>query len=155
MKSLRIRVILVAVCIVAGNCPLISQTPVQLYQKGNERREEKGDEEATQLQKTNFGKLKPPRLDRIGVALSRGLSPDNAFLGIEDASTDQLINGETLTLTREAQPFLYTVLQFLKTAGKSLVTGGILAIFMIYFLLMLIIHLRLSNTNMRKWKFVL
>jgi hypothetical protein len=155
MKSLRIRVILVAVCIAAGICPLISQTPEQLYQKGNERIEEKGDEEATQLQKANFPKLKQPRLDRIGAALSRGPSPDNAFLGKEDASTDQLINGETLIFTRGTQPFLHNVLQYLKTAGKSLVTGGILAIFMIYFLFMLIIHLRVSHTNMREWKFVL
>jgi len=34
MKSLWINVILVAAFIVAGNCPLIAQTPEQLYQKG-------------------------------------------------------------------------------------------------------------------------
>ena len=155
MKSLWIKLILVATFAASGNSLSFAQTPDELYQKGNERREEKGDEEASQLQKTNFHKLKQPRLDRIGAALSRAPSPDNAFLGIEDANTDQLLNGETLTLTQEAQPYLYTVLQFLKTAGKSLVTGGILAIFMIYFLLMLIIHLRVSHTNMREWKFVL
>ena len=155
MRSLWITLILVAIGGALVNSPSLAQTTEQLYQKGNERREEKGDAEATQLQKTNFHKLKQPRLDRIGAALSRGPSPDNAFLGKEDASTNQLINGEPLILNGGTQPFLHNVLQFLKTAGKSLVTGGILAIFMIYFLLMLIIHLRVSHTNMREWKFVL
>ena len=171
MKSLRIKVILVAVCIAAGNCPLISQTPEQIYQKGNERREEKGDAEATQLQKTKFPKdkneftitrerldrstWKQPRLDRIGAALSRGPSPDNAFLGKEDATTDHLINDETLILTRGTQPLLQNVLQFLKTAGKLLITGGIFIIFIIFILLLLVIHLRVSYTNRRDWKFIL
>ncbi len=144
MKSLRIKVILVALCIAAGNCPLISQTLEILYQKGEERIEKKGDAEATQLQKTNVPKLKQSRLNRIGAALSRGPSPDNAFLGKEDATTDQLINGETLILTTGIQPFLHNVLQFLKTAGKSLISGGIFIIFLIYILLMLITHLHLS-----------
>jgi len=134
MKSLRIKVILVAVCIAAGNCTLISQTPEILYQKGEERIEKKGEAEATQLQKTNVPKLKQARLDRIGAALSRGPSPDNTFSGKEDATTDQLINGETLILTRGTQPLLQNVLQFLKTAGKSLITGGIFIIFLIYIL---------------------
>ena len=155
MKSLRIKVILVAVCIAAGNCPLMSQTPEILYQKGEERIEKKGDAEATQLQKTNVPKLKQSRLDRIGAALSRGPSPDNAFLGKEDATRDNLINGETLILTRGTQPFLQNVLQFLKTAGKSLISGGIFIIFLIYILLLLVIHLRVSYTNKRDWKFIL
>jgi len=155
MKSLRIKVILVAVCIAAGNSPLMSQTPEILYQKGEDRIEKKGDAEATQLQKTNVPKLKQSRLDHIGAALSRRPSPDNAFLGKEDATTDHLINGETLILTRGTQPLLHTVLQFLKTAGKSLITGGILTILLIYILLMLITHLNLSHTNMREWKFVI
>ena len=134
---------------------ILSQTPEQIDQKGNEKREEKGDAEASQLQKTNVSKLKQPRLDRIGAALSRGPSRDNAFLEKEDATIDHLINDETLILTQGTQPLMQNVLQFLKTAGKSLISGGILAIFMIYFLLMLIIHLRVSNTNMRDWKFVL
>ena len=155
MKSLRIKVILVAVCIAAGNCPLMSQTPEILYQKGEERIEENGDAEATQLQKTNVPKWKQPRLDRIGAALSRGPSPDNAFLGKEDATIDHLINGETLILTSWTQPFLQNVLQFLKTAGKSLISGGILTILLIYILLMLITHLHLSFAGNREWKFVL
>lgn len=153
MKSLRIKVILVTVCIAAGNCPLISQTPEILYQKGEEKIEEKGDAEATQLQKTNIPKWKQPHLDRIGAALSRGPSPDNAILGKEDASTDHLINGETLILTRGTQPYLQNALQFLKTAGKSLISGGILTILLIYILLMLISHLHLSFAGNREWKF--
>ena len=155
MKSLWIKLTLVATFAASGNSLSFAQTPDELYKKSDERIEKKGDVETYQLQKTNFAKLKQPRLDRIGAALSRVPSPENAFLGKEDTSTDQLINGETLILTRGTQPFLHNVLQFLKTAGKSLVTGGILAIFMIYFLLMLIIHLRVSHTNMREWKFVL
>lgn len=155
MKSLRIKVILVAVCIAAGNCPLISQTPEILYQKGEERREVKGDAEATQLQKTNVPKLKQPRQDRIGAALSRGPSPENAFLGKEDATKDHLINGETLILTRGTQPSMQIVLQFLKTAGKSLISGGILTILSIYILLMLLTHLHLSFAGNKEWKFIL
>ena len=150
MKSLRIKVILVAVCIAAGNCPLMSQTPEILYQKGEERIEKKGDAEATQLKKTNGLKLKQSRLDRIGAALSRGPSPDNTFLGKEDATTDHLINGETLILTRGTQPSMQIVLQFLKTAGKSLISGGILTILLIYILLMLITHLHLSFAGNRE-----
>ena len=155
MRSLWITLILVAIGGTSVNSPSLAQTPEQLYQKGEERLEKKGDAESTQLQKTNVPKLKQSRLDRIGAALSRGPSPDNAFLGKEYATTDHLINGETLILTIGIQPFLHNVLQFLKTAGRSLITGGILAIFMIYILLMLIIHLRVSHTNMREWKFVL
>ena len=42
MKSLWINVILVAAFIVAGNCPLIAQTPEQLYQKGLMKEEGEG-----------------------------------------------------------------------------------------------------------------
>jgi len=155
MRSLWIILILVLLGGALVNSPSLAQTPDQLFQKGNERREEKADAEAAQLQKTNFPIRKQPRLDQIGAALSRRPSPDNAFLGKEDATTDHLINGETLILTRGTQPLLHTVLQFLKTAGKSLITGGILTILLIYILLMLITHLNLSHTNMREWKFVI
>ena len=155
MRSLWITLILVAIGGTSVNSPSLAQTPEQFDQKGNERREEKGDAEATQLQKTNVPKLKQPRLDRIGAALSRGPSRDNAFLGKEEATTDHLINGETLTLTRGTQPLLQNVLQFLITAGKSLITGGIFIIFLIFILLLLVIHLRVSYTNKRDWKFIL
>ena len=137
MRSLWITLILVAIGGTSVNSPSLAQTPEQLYQKGN------------------IPKLKQPRLDRIGAALSRGPSPDNAFLGKEDASTDHLINGETLILTRGTQPFSQNVLQFLKTAGKSLISGGILTILLIYILLLLITHLNLSFAGNRDWKFVL
>ena len=155
MKSLWIKLILVATFAASGNSLSFAQTPDELYKKSDERIEEKGDAEATQLQKTNVPKWKQPRLDRIGAALSRGPSPDNAFLGKEDATTDHLINGETLILTRGTQPFIHNVLQFLKTAGKSLITGGILTILLIYILLMLITHVHLSFAGNREWKFVL
>jgi len=155
MKSLRIKVILVAVCIASVNSPSLAQTPEQLYQKGEDRKEEKGDAEATQLQKTNVPKLKQSRLDRMGAVLSREPSPDNAFLEKKDATTDHLINGETLILARGTQPFLQNVLQFLITAGKSLISGGILTILLIFILLMLIIHLQVSFAGNREWKFLL
>ena len=126
MRSLWITLILVAIGGASVNSPSLAQTPEQLYQKGNERIEKKGDAEATQHQKTNIPKLKQPRLDRIGAALSRG-----------------------------TQSFFHNVLQFLKTAGKSLVTGGILTILLIFILLMLIIHLHVSFAGKREWKFVL
>jgi len=149
MKSLRIKVILIAVCIAAGNCPLMSQTSEILYQKGEERIEKKGDAEATQLQKTNVPKWKQPRLDRIGTASSRGRSPANAFLGEEDASTDQLTNGEPLILTGGTQPIMDSVLQFFKMGGISLIIGGILTILIIYLLIMLIMLLRVSLSDKR------
>ena len=155
MRSLWITLILVAIGGTSVNSPSLAQTPEQLYQKGEERIEKKGEAEASQLQKTNFPKLKQSRQDRIGAALSRGPSPDNAFLGKEDATTDHLINDETLILTRGTQPLLQNVLQFLKTAGKLLITGGIFIIFIIFILLLLVIHLRVSYTNRRDWKFIL
>ena len=155
MRSLWITLILVSIGGASVNSPLLAQTPEQLYQKNEERIEKKGDAEATQLQKTNIPKWKQPHLDRIGAELSRGPSPDNAFLGKEDASTDHLINGETLILTRGTQPFLQNVLQGLKTAGKSLISGGILTILLIFILLMLIIHLQVSFAGNREWKFLL
>ena len=42
MKSLWINVILIAAFIVAGNCPLIAQTPEQLYQRGLMKEEGEG-----------------------------------------------------------------------------------------------------------------
>ena len=171
MKSLWITFVLIATCSASGNSFSLTQTPKQLYQKGDERIEKKGDVKAYHRLETNFPKhtnevdvarerlnrstLKQPHLDRIGAALSRGRSPDNAFLGEEDAITDHLIDGETLIRTRGTQPFLNNVLQCLKTAGISLITGGILAILSIYILIMLIIHLRLSITNKRERKSIL
>ena len=146
---------LVAIGGASVNSPSLAQTPEQLYQKGEERIEKKGDAEATQLQKTNVPKLKQSRLNRIGAALSRGPSRNNAFLGEVDATTDHLINGETLIITSGTEPFLLGVLQFLKTAGKSLLTNGILTILIIFILLMLIFNLHVSYTNKREWKFIL
>ena len=171
MRSLWITLILIAICGASVNSSSLAQTPEQSYQKGDERKEKKGDVEAYQRQETNFPKhknevdvarerlnrstLKQPHLDRIGAALSRGRSPDNAFRGEEDTITDHLIDSETLIPTRGTQPFLNNVLQCLKTAGKSLMTGGILTILVIYILLMLIIYLRLSYTNKGEWRSIL
>jgi len=171
MKSLWITLLLFATCAASGNSHSLAQNPEQLYQKGDERIEKKGDVEAYQRQETNFPKhknevviarerlnrstLKQPHLDRIGAALSRGRSPDNAFLGKEDSTTHHLINGETLISTQGTQSFLHNVLRLLKTAGKSLIAGGIVTIISIYILLMLIIYLRLSFTNKGEWRSIL
>jgi hypothetical protein len=171
MKSLWIKLILIVTFAVAGNPFSLAQTPENLYQKSDERIEKKGDVETYQRLETNLLKhknevyiarnrlnsstWKQPHLDRIGTALSRGHSPDNAFWGKEDSTTHHLINGETLILTLGTQSFLPSVLQFLKTAGKSLITGGILTIISIYILLMLIIQLLISYTNKREWKFII
>ena len=171
MKSLWIKLILVATFAASGNSLSFAQTPDELYKKSDERIEKKGDVETYQLQETKFPKhknevyiarirlnssrWKQPHLDRMGTALSRGHSPDNSFWGKEDSTTHHLINGETLILTFGTQPFLPGVLQFLKTAGKSLITGGILTIISMYILLMLIIQLLISYTNKREWKFII
>jgi len=149
MKSCCIKLILVSTLAVAGNPLSLAQTPEQLYQKGNERREEKGDAEATQLQKTNIPKWKQPHLDRIGTDSSRGRSPANVFWGKEDASTDQITNGEPLILTGGTQPIMDSILQFFKMGGKSLIIGGILTILIIYLLIMLIMLLRVSLSDKR------
>jgi len=149
MKSLWFKLILVATIAVSGNPLSLAQTPEQLYQKGEERIEKKGNAEATQLQKTNVPKWKQPHLDRIGTASSRGRSPTNAFLGEEDASTDQITNGEPLILTGGTHPILQSVLQSLKMTGISLIVGGILAILIIYLLIMLIMLLRVSLSDKR------
>jgi len=165
MKSLWINVIIIAAFIIAGNSLSFSQTPEQVNQKGNDRIEKKGDVEAYQRLETNFPKhkneftiarerlnrstWKQPYLDRTVTALSRGRSPANTYLGKEDSTTHHLINGEALILTRGTQPFLYNVLQLLKTAGITLITGGILTILIIYLLIMLIIHLRVFLSDKR------
>jgi len=149
MKSLWITLFLFATCTASGNSPSLTQTPENLYQKGVERTEKKEDAEATQHQKTNFSKRKQPQLDRIETALSRGRAPASTYLGIEDSTTHHLINGETLILTKGTQSFLHNVLQFLKTAGITIITGGILTILAIYLLIMLIILLRVFRSDKR------
>ena len=165
MKSLWRNVILIAAFIAAGNCPLIAQSPEQLFQKSDERIEKKEDVEANHRQEPNTpihkneiaidrarlnrSTWKQPHLDRTVTALSRGRSPANTYLGKEDSTTHHLINSETLILTRGTQPFLHNVLQFLKTAGITLITGGILTILIIYLLIMLIIHLRVFLSDQR------
>ena len=171
MKPLWIKLILVITFAASGNSLSFAQPPGQLPKKSDERIEKKGDVETYQSLETNLPKhknevyiarnrmnwltWKQSQLDRIGTALSRERTPENAFFGKEDASTDQLTNGETLILTRGTQPFLHCVPLFLKTAGKSLIAGGIFSIFFIYILLLLVILLRVSYTNKREWSFVL
>ena len=171
MKSLWIKLILVATIAASGNSLSFAQTPDHLYKNSDERNEKKEDVDTYQRLETRFSKhknkltiatkrwnsstWKQPQLDRIGTALSRGHTPHNTFWGNEDSTTLHLINGETLILTLGPQPFLPSVLQFLKTAGKSLITGGIITIISIYILLMLIIQLLISYTNKREWKFII
>jgi hypothetical protein len=165
MKSLWITLILVATCTVSNNSLSFAQTPDQIYKKNDERIEKKEDVEANHRQEPNTPKhkneiaidrarlnrstWKQPYLDRTVTALSRGRSPANTYLGQEDSTTHHLIKGETLILTQGTQPFLHNVLQFLKTAGITLITGGILTILIIYLLIMLIIYLRVFLSEKR------
>ena len=163
MKPLWIKLILVITFAASGNSISFAQPPGQLPEKSDEktyqRLETKLPKQKNEIyiarNRSNWLTWKQSPLDRIGTALSRERTPDNAFFGKEDASTDQFTNGDTLIITRGTQPFLHGVLPFLKTAGKSLITGGIFSIFFIYFLLLLVILLRVSYTNKRKWSFVL
>ena len=171
MKSVWITLILFATCAASGISLSLAQTTEKLHQKGDERIEKKWDVQAYQRQETKFPKYnnevaisgerlnrstwKQPHLDRIKASLSRRHSPNNAFWGKEDAATDHLINGDTLIITGGMDSFWQGTLQFLKTAGKSLISGGILTILSIYILLMLIIHLYVSYTNIREWKLIL
>ena len=169
MKSIRFTLILAALFAASGNTHSLAQTPEKLYQK--DLRQEKGDVVAGQRMETNLptqkneipiankklnrSTWKQPHLNRIGATLSRGPSRNNGFLVEVDATTDHLINGETLIITSGTEPFLLGVLHFLKTAGKSLLTNGILTILIIFILLMLIFNLHVSYTNKREWKFIL
>ena len=165
MKSLWITLFLFTTCAASGNSHSLAQSPEQLFQKSDERIEKKEDVEANHRQEPNTpihkneiaidrarlnrSTWKQPHLDRTVTALSRGRSPANTYLGKEDSTTHHLINSETLILTRGTQPFLHNVLQFLKTAGITLITGGILTILIIYLLIMLIIHLRVFLSDKR------
>jgi len=171
MKSLWITLFLFATCTASGNSPSLTQTPENLYQKGADRTENKEDVEAKQRRETNTPKYnnevvlarerlnglrwKQSHLDRIETTLARRRTTAITYLGKEDSTTHYLISGETLILTKGTQPFLHNVLQFLKTAGKTLIAGGILTILLIIILLMLIIYLRTSYTNKREWKLIL
>ena len=143
MKSLWITLLLFATCATSGNSLSYAQTPEQQNKASDERIEQKGELEAHQ------------RLDRIKTSLSTRHSPNNAVWGKENVATDHLIKGETLIITGGADTFWQTILQFLKTAGKSLITGGILSIFSVFILLMLIIHLYVSYTKISEWKLIL
>lgn len=93
---------------------------------------------------------KQPNLDRIGTVSSKGRSLAKVVWRKEDATTNHLINGEALILTRGTQPILHSVLQFFRLTGKSLIIGGILTILIIYLLIMLIIHLRVFLSDKRE-----
>lgn len=158
MKSLWITLLLVATCSVSNNSLSFAQTPDQIYKKNNERIEKKEDVEANHRQESNTPKhkneiaidrarlnrstWKQPYLDRAVTVLSRGRSPANTYLGQEDSTTHHLIKDETLIFTQGTQPLLHNVQQFLKTAGLTLITGGILIILIIYLLIMSILLLR-------------
>ena len=163
MKPLWIKLILVITFAASGNSLSFAQPPGQLPEKSDEKTYQRletnlpkhKNEVYIARNRLNWLTWKQSQLDRSGTALSMERNPDNAFFGKEDASTDQLANGDTLILTRETQSFLLGVLPFLKTAGKSLIRGGIFSIFFIYILLLLVILLRVSYTNKREWNFVL
>ena len=163
MKPLWIQFILVITFAASGNSISYAQPPDQLPAKSDEKTYQRLETNLPKQQnevyidrsRLNWFTWKQSQLDRIGTALSRERIPDNAFVGKENASTDQLTSGNTLIPTRGTHPFLHGVLLFLKTAGKSLITGGIFSISFIYILLLVVIHLRISYTNKREWNFVL
>jgi len=129
MKSCCIKLILCSIFVVAGDLALMAQAPEQLYQKGQM-------EEGEPKDAINSNAAQPLWVK-------------------ENPSSHLSINGETLLLTRENQVFHHSALQFLKTAGKSLLSSGILSILMIYILLKLIILFRISYADNWDWKFII
>jgi hypothetical protein len=109
----------------------MAQAPDQLYQKGQI---EEGE-----------GELK----DAINSYAAQPLWVK------ENPSSHLSINNETLILTRENQFFNPSVLQFLKSTGKLLISGGFLAVLLIFILLWLIILFRLSYADNWDWKFII
>jgi len=73
----------------------------------------------------------------------------------ENPSSPLSINGETQLLTRENQFFNPSVLQFLTSVGILLITGGFLAVLLIFILIWLIILFRISFADNWDWKFIL
>jgi len=116
---------------VAGDIAFMAQTPEQLYQKGQI---EEGEGELDDA--INSYAPQPLRVK-------------------ENPSSHLSINNETIILIQENQSFFNSVLQYLKTAGKLLLSSGILSIFMIYILLMLIILFRISYADNWDWKFII
>jgi len=150
MKLLCIRFILVA-SFSALIIPLsFAQTPEQLSQEADERKEA-----VTPRKRLNWLAGKQSKLDRIHTAFSREHSPADSFSGEADSTKNHLISGEAVPDNLSTVPFLSNSLQFLKKAGNSTIKGGILTIILIYVLLMIIIYLRISNSNKRQWQYLL
>ncbi len=131
MKLFCIKLILCSIFVVVGDLALLAQTPEQLYQKGQM---EEGE-----------GELK---------AANYSLAPQPLRVK-ENSSSHLSINNETLLLTRENQSFNPSVLQFLKSTGKLLISGGLLAVLLIFILLWLIILFRISYADNWDWKFII
>ncbi len=131
MKSLRNILIIATALIIVVNLPALAQTPEQLYQKGQM---EEGEGE---LKAANYSLAAQPLRVK------------------ENPSSLLSINGETLLLTRENQSFYPSALQFLKSAGKLLITGGFLTVLTIFILLWLIILFRISFADNWDWKFII
>ena len=131
MKSYFIKLILCSIFVVAGVLALMAQTPEQLYQKGQM---EEGEGE---LKAANYSRAPQP-------------------LRVKENSSSYLsINNETIILARENQFFNPSVLHFLKSTGKLLISGGFLAVLLIFILLWLIILFRISYADNWDWKYII
>ena len=129
MKSCCIKLILCSIVVIVGDLSLMTQTPEQLYQK--EQIEE--------------GELN----DAMNSLAAQPLQVK------ENPSSHLSINSETKLLTRENQFFYPSVLQFLASVGKFLITGGFLAVLLIFILLWLIILFRISYADNWDWKYII
>ena len=131
MKSICIKLVLCSIFVVAGDLSLLAQTPEQLYQKGQM---EEGEGE---LKAANYSLAAQPLRVK------------------ENPSSHLSINNETLILARENQFFNPSILQFLKTTGKLLISGGFLTVLLIFILLWLIILFRISYADNWDWQFII
>jgi len=131
MKLFCIKLTLCSIFVVVGDLSLLAQTPEQLYQK------DQMEEGKVELKAANYSLAAQPLQLK------------------ENPSSPLSINGETQLLTRENQFFNPSVLQFLTSVGILLITGGFLAVLLIFILIWLIILFRISFADNWDWKFIL
>jgi len=131
MNLFYIKLILCSIFVVIGDHSLLAQTPEQLYQKGQIEEGEGEPKAAIYSLSTQPLQVK------------------------ENPSSHLSKNNETLILTRENQFFNPSVLQFLKSTGKLLISGGFLAVLLIFILLWLIILFRISFADNWDWNFII
>ena len=131
MKLFCIKLTLCSIFVVVGDLSLLAQTPEQLYQK------DQMEEGKVELKAANYSLAAQPLQLK------------------ENPSSPLSINGETQLLTRENQFFNPSVLQFLTSVGILLITGGFLAVLLIFILIWLIILFRISFADNWDWTFII